>query len=85
MDLKTLTTTDSFTFHFAKEDQTMPKIQQTVTFTQDDIKNVLIDKAKEQIKAETGKDPTGASSFTFQATSENETGAVVLFQCNGKR
>jgi len=69
----------------------MPKIQQTVTFTDSEIKSILINKAMEQIKEETGKGPTGSSTINLtedldgDRTKKGEHTAVVTFNCNGKR
>jgi hypothetical protein len=63
----------------------MAQIVQTVTFTQEEIQAILVDKAKEQIKTETSKEPTGSSLFRFAEQDKEKQGAIVTFQCNGKR
>lgn len=67
----------------------MPQLQQTVSFSHEDITKMLHEKAKEQIKEATGKDPTGSSSITMKAKEgeglPTNVEATVNFNCNGKR
>lgn len=64
----------------------MAKLVQQVSFSDKEIRDLLIEKAKEQIKTETGKEPTGSSRTNLigQANGQ-DCEAVVTFECNGKR
>jgi hypothetical protein len=71
-------------------------LEQVVTFDHKQLMDMALEKAKERIKEETGKDPTGSSRIEISHGKENEesinpsTGgkvnycATVRFLCNGQ-
>jgi hypothetical protein len=72
-------------------------LEQVVTFTHQQLMDMALEKAKELIKEQTTKDPTGSSIIQFSHGQENEStsnplkggktdySCTVRFMCNGKR
>jgi hypothetical protein len=60
-------------------------IRQIVDLDDVKIRELVLKEAKEQIKTETGKDPTGSNQITFDTSNTGKLTACVTFQCNGKR